>query len=110
MKNLIVCLSLLLIVFSCRTQKSTYVDEEISLGLDTTESITSKIPCRNRIYCNESLSEMYEDYPKYNVFRIKFKNGNQDFILPVKQGKENAIDTTQIIILDTLQFNCSCLR
>jgi hypothetical protein len=100
----------MLTIFSCRTQKLTSVDEEVSICSDTTQSFVSKPPCRNRIYCSESLSEMYEDYPKYNVFRIKFKKGNQDFILPVKQGKENAIDTTQIIILDTLQFNCSCLR
>jgi hypothetical protein len=106
MKNLIISLSVLLTLFSCGTQKLTSVDKEISMGLDTND----KTPCINRIYCSESLSELYEDYPKYNVFRVKYKKVDQEFILPVKQNEDYTIDTTQIVILDTLQFNCSCLR
>lgn len=110
MKNIIPLLLVMLTIFSCRTQKITSVDEEISMGLDTTQSLVSKSPCRNRIYCSESLSELYDDYPKYNVFRIKYKKVDQEFILPVKQNEDYTIDTTQIVILDTLQFNCSCIR
>ena len=53
---------------------------------------------------------MYEDYPKYNVFLVKYKKVDQEFILPVKQNEDYIIDTTQIVILDTLQFNCSCIK
>ena len=110
MKNIIPLLLVMLTIFSCRTQKLTLVDEEISMGLDTTQSLVSKSPCINRIYCNESLSELYDDYPKYNVFRVKYKKVDQEFILPVKQNEDYTIDTTQIVILDTLQFNCSCIK
>jgi hypothetical protein len=106
MKNLIISLLVLSTLFSCGTQKLTSVEEEISMGLDTID----KTPCINRIYCSESLSELYDDYPKYNVFRVKYKKVDQDFILPVKQSSDFVIDTSQIVILDTLQFNCSCLR
>jgi hypothetical protein len=106
MKNIITLLLIILTIFSCRTQKITSVDEEVSICSDTTQ----KPPCRNRIYCSESLSEIYEDYPKYNVFRVKYKKVDQEFILPVKQNEDYIIDTTQIIILDTLQFNCSCIK
>lgn len=110
MKNLIICVIFLSLIFSCRTQKSIHVDDELSLGLDTTKTIVSNTPCRNKIYCNETLSRIYEDYPKYNIFLVKPKDVDQEFILPVKQDKQYKIDTTQVVILDTLQFNCSCIR
>ena len=110
MKNIITLLLVILTIFSCRTQKLTSVDEEVSICSDTAQSLVSKPPCRNIIYCSESLSEMYEDYPKYNVFLVKYKKVDQEFILPVKQNEDYIIDTTQIVILDTLQFNCSCIK
>ena len=92
MKNIITLLLVILTIFSCRTQKLASVDGEVSICLDTTQSLVSKPPCRDRIYCSESLSEMYEDYPKYNVFRVKYKKVDQEFILPVKQNEDYIID------------------
>lgn len=103
MKHLILYL-LILVSTSCRIRQYSEEFSEITEGVSDT-TFVKQTPCRNKIYCDANLSQMYEDYPLLDVFLVKSKNVDLDYIFVTKY--RSPVDTSNTIILDRLQFNCT---